>query len=79
MSMYNADDNDLPCTGNGSWQSDLTPHQLSHTNFWAYLTQGLTLLGNLCGLSAIIKEVSAAVTQVKQLHALLSLRGFQQP
>ena len=47
-----------------SWQDDLTPHKLSHANLWAYLTQGLTLLGNLCGLSAIIKDFAAALAQV---------------
>lgn len=50
--------------GEGSWQEQVTPHKLSHPNMWAYLTQGLTLLGNLCGLSAVIKEVAAAITQV---------------
>ncbi len=50
--------------GEGSWQAELTPHKLSHTSIWGYLMQGLTLLGNLCGLSAVIKEVSAAINQV---------------
>ena len=50
--------------GEGSWQEQVTPHKLSHTNMWAYLTQGLTLLGNLCGLTAVMKEIAAATTQV---------------
>ncbi len=54
-------------SGEGSWQAELTPHKLSHTSIWGYLTQGLTLLGNLCGLSAVIKEVSAAINQVSCL------------
>lgn len=49
--------------GNDSWQSELTSHKLSHTSLWAYLTQGLSLLGNLCGLAAIIKEVESALSQ----------------
>ena len=50
--------------GDDSWQSELTPHKLSHTSLWAYLTQGLTFLGNLCGLAAIIREVGAGLSQV---------------
>ena len=58
-------------SGEGSWQAELTPHKLSHTSIWGYLTQGLTLLGNLCGLSAVIKEVSAAINQVSCLCILI--------
>ena len=52
--------------GGDSWQSELTMHTLSHSNVWAYLTQGLNLLGNLCGLAAIIKEVAVALSQASQ-------------
>ena len=63
-------------TGDESWQAELTPHKLSHTSLWAYLTQGLTLLGNLCGLAAIIKEVAAALSQARK--AVKSLSPWQQ-
>ena len=43
----------------------MTPHKLSHPNLSAYLTQGFTLLGNLCGVSAIIKDIASAVAQVR--------------
>ena len=55
--------------GNDSWRADLTPHKLSHSSIWAYLAQGLTLLGNLCGLSALIKDISTALQQVRAGHA----------
>ena len=65
----------MVAAGDDSWQAELTPHKLSHTSLWAYLTQGLSLLGNLCGLAAIIKEVAAALSQasqtVKKLHSLM--------
>lgn len=62
----------MHATGFDSWQAKLSPHKLSHTNFWAYLTQGLTLLGNLCGLAAIIKEVAAALSQARKTMKILS-------
>ncbi|KAL0052476.1 hypothetical protein WJX82_002806 [Trebouxia sp. C0006] len=54
--------------GQGSWQAELTPHKLSHSSIWGYLAQGLTLLGNLCGVSAVIKEVSVAINQDSTFH-----------
>ena len=63
-------------TGDDSWQAELTPHKLSHSSLWAYLTQGLTLLGNLCGLAAIIKEVAAVLSQARK--SVKSLSPWQQ-
>lgn len=58
-----------PAGTDGSWQEQVTPHKLSHPNLWAYLTQGFTLLGNLCGVSAIIKDIASAAAQDSSFQA----------
>ena len=47
-----------------SWARDLTQHQLSHKSIWDFMTRGLTLLGNLCDVSALLKEMPEALHQV---------------
>lgn len=65
----------LWCAGATSWASELTQHKLTHTSIWDYTARGLTLLSNLCGLSALVKDVADALQQVAIISASTSHFG----
>ena len=44
---------------------------------WDFMTRGLTLLGNLCGVSALLKDVAEALRQVRKQHAEMTYNQSQ--